>query len=278
MKDAEVKNSTSSITAERGSFVIGLSASLLALYPFKESLDTVFIKMPWFSITFYNSGLLFLSLLLFSAYIHGLNNIRYSIPKIVEWKLFRFLELGAILMYVSALLLPIIFFIAWLAIYLFNFLPFFTKNYLITSNIISTLVAILGMLLSKNVSERLYKNNLEAVKEEIETLSVDLKVKLESTYKKDNPKLSLLIIFESIMSSLRSRLVIKIGLNAKDIPDYQVIKISKDLGMLSAKEELYMNKVRFFRNELGHNSNNEINSLIKLLNPVLNRIINKDND
>ncbi|HNW71675.1 MAG TPA: hypothetical protein PKZ36_00305 [Candidatus Paceibacterota bacterium] len=250
-----------SIISDKASFMIGLAAVILAIFPFKDKLDSIKLNIFGYDLTIFSLALIFLGLLLFSSYLYGLNNIRYN-SEIFTNKWFgwsKYIEVLAHIVYTLAFIFPILVIMSWI---LTEIIPIFilvskvgSESIKSTTEIISGSFSIITALISVVLSFSLFRKK---EKSEIENLSNDQKIYIGSAkrnYSIGDYRLTILNLFQAVILSLKSNLIPHIGLNINRVPPSVILNVAEQRKLITVEEKQIIRDLMGLRNQVAHNLN-----------------------
>lgn len=270
----EAKDAFKVTTFDRASFIVGLSASLLALFPFKDEIQ-VSINLFGFYVSLYTTGLWFLGLLLLSAYLYGINNIRYSIPRVLEWRWTKWIESTALIVYTIAFLFPFALFVLWPISKLINIL---LSQRQVLLEIVSNFSTFIAVFLSAYTGYVVSKNRNDSVIAELSEFSRLSRIEIGRAYEYGDFRLSVLSLYQGLMAVLKANLVSRVGIRAKSLPDVQVVKIAADLKLFNDEERAAIRDLRGIRNKIAHDvdgvnvDKESVRSLRNRVSPIITRL------
>lgn len=248
-----------SIISDKASFMIGLSAVILAIFPFKDRLDSIKLNILGYDLTIFYLAFIFLGLLLLSSYLYGLNNIRYNYEIFTSkwlWWL-KYIEDLAHMMYTVAFIFPIVILLLWI---LTGIIPLFilvskisSESIKSTTEIISGSFSIIIALMSIALSFSLFRKK---EKNEIENLSNNQKIYVSSAKKNYNTgdyRLTILNLFQAVMLALKSNLVPYIGLNINRVPSSVILNVATQRKLITEREKQIIRDLMGLRNQVAHN-------------------------
>ncbi len=242
----EKSNSESGRFSERVSFIIGFSALVIALLPYKEFAQDIIISIFSWNFSLYTLIGIFFAILFFSTYFYGLNYIRYRFPLLLNIRWLKFIELIADILYITAFIFPILVIILAFVSYCAKIVPNLTPYATIISIIISVLVG----LLTPYISFYTYRNKeKELIKKlfELHDLSEGM------NQEQDPRKLYILNLYESIVSSLEALLVPYVGRDIQRVSRYEILKLAHGKKIISQEEMAMIDDLRGLRNQIAHN-------------------------
>ncbi|MCF7865361.1 MAG: hypothetical protein K9M11_02540 [Candidatus Pacebacteria bacterium] len=270
----ETKDAFKVTTFDRASFIVGLSAALLALFPFKDDIQ-ININLFGFSLSLYTTALIFLGLLLLSAYLYGINNIRYSIPRVLEWEWTRFIESAALIIYTIAFLFPVALFTLWPISKLINIV--LSQKQILLEIVLNSSTFIAGIS-TAYAGYLVSKNRKDSVVAELSELGRLSRIEIGRAYEYGDFRVSLLSLYQGLMTVLKVNLVSRVGIRAKSLPDSQIIRIASDLKIFNENERVLINDLRGIRNKITHGvdgthiTKEAVRNLRDRISPIIKRL------
>lgn len=270
---------------DKANFVIGLSAAVLALYPFKDISSNVKAIFFGHEISLFSLSGIFLILLFVSIYFYGLNNLRYHSEELLtndRYKSLKILEVIANGAYLLAFLLPILAIFVWLISSGLNYIsPFISKlsSVKINSSAISDLVSGVGSFIAVLYSFFSYKR-IKGIR--LTNLKQDAAASLSDA---ENPRtgevvLTIINLYEALILTLKSFLVDRIGLSSDRLNSAGIIGLSQKLKILSDEEVAFVRDLRGIRNYIAHSSSpssinisyEQVKEFRRKIEPIIRRI------
>lgn len=264
---------------DKVSFIVGFSALMFALYPFKERMIQIKIYLFAKEFNLYTLAAFLILLLFISTYLYGLNYIRYDSQKLLSWKWLKIIEIGAQSFYIFAFCFPLLILFLWIStIFTHWILEVFPKgisqDVLLAPSVSVTIGALLSFFFSFSRYRRkeyiLYKKLLQREKE--------LFNNADQVYQRGDLDMAIIKIFQSAVAAIKSNLISEIGLGAERLSTTEVIELAKRKKIISEEEHKSMQDLRILRNQLTHNTNlsnissRETQSFIDRINTLVNKL------
>ena len=272
-----------SVISDKASFMIGLAAVILAIFPFKDRLDSVKLNILGYDFTIFYLAIIFLGLLLLSSYLYGLNNIRYNYEifttKWLRWS--KYIEDLAHIIYTLAFIFPILVILLWILtgiIPVINLLSKIThENIKSTANIVFDSLSIITIIMSAVLSFSLFRNK---EKNEIENLNDNQKIHVsiaKKNYNIGDYRLTILNLFQAVMLALKSNLVQYIGLNINKVPSHIILNVALQRKLITEQEKQIIRDLMGLRNQVAHDidsfhtSKEQVEKLENMIIPIITK-------
>lgn len=275
MNEDNLKNEPN--VSDRVSFIIGLFAAILALYPFKEVAQNTTIGFFNWNISIYTLAGFFLTLLFLSAYFYGLNSIRYGLDKLIKLRWLKFIETLASFLYFLAFIFPILIFLLWVVSIFFNF---FILNFKQSQELIflfSNFISVLLGLLTFFTANYIFRQKEKQLSEELDKMKKYYNDQFQKNSKGADYKLIILSLFQTLMTTLELVLTKEIGSGIKRMSTSRIIKIAQERGLITQQELNAILDLVVIRNQIAHNldSFSTSESQIKYLENIILQTIKR---
>ena len=256
--------------SDKTGFVVGFSALLIALFPYKELAQSIIIPIFNFDVSIYKLAGTLLLMLFLSTYLYGLNYVRYDFPTILNFEILKYLELLAHIFYMLAFIFPVLIVILSAISSFIKIIPDLgLSNKVLLINLASSIVSIAGVLMSYYT----YKTKEKDLIKELTDFQSKIAEQVSKTEKVD--KLSLLNLYESILANLEALLVPHAGLAVQRITPNKIVRLASNKQILSFEDVAVIDDLRGLRNQIAHNNLSENIILDQALYVKGKNILNK---
>jgi uncharacterized protein YutE (UPF0331/DUF86 family) len=146
------------------------------------------------------------------------------------------------------------------------------------STSIGVLIGAATSLLSALVSTKFYKKERNAIAEDLRDLSRRSESRTEESYSSGDLRISLLSMYQALISAVKSYLILEIGTQTAYLPEYQLIRIASDKGLIRPEERAAVEDLRGIRNLIAHKtdeaqiSDETFINLQKVVKPIILRL------
>lgn len=236
---------------DKSGFVVGFLAAVFILYSFKDFFDRYRLDLGLFNLSLTNIVVGFIVLLLISMYLYAINYIRYDFPQLLYIKQLRYVEIAAHFIYLSALLIyPLLVVFVWV-LYATIHSIYEPLNYEIKEIIAVIIYSILLITGLYSILKLLLKRK-KYILSELKT-ERDIEINAIDYEKLNNNKyIAILEIYKAIIDSLKYELFVEAGLDSRKLHGSKVIKIAKELSIISEEDYNYLFKLNTIRNRIAH--------------------------
>ena len=263
------------LSLDRAGFVVALSAALLALLPFKDDAEKVFVYLFGLTLSLYQLSAVFLGTLIISAYFSGLNQIRFGIPWLLRFRWLRLFEWASQGLYVFAFVMPLIVAIGWgLSLLLQLLPPHFVEYAKLAASLAQTISTVIAAIISFSTLSWLKRGASET----LDDARTGITIRQDSSYSEGDYRVFILQLFQSVISALEVLLVQRLGLPARRLPARVTVQTAHQLELIDNKEVAAINDLRTVRNRIAHDVGTEkitkaqADTYRELVGPILNRL------
>lgn len=233
-------------------FIIGFIAVIIALYPFKQTLDSIKINLLIVSPSLTLLIAIFLGLLFLSIYFYALNYIRYDFPSLLNIEWLRFIEFLAHLMYFIAFLYPLFVLAVWVLSLIINLFPQISIKevyyiLLVLSSASLVLISIFIQILKiRGKEEELYERVKHFSKRSSEL------------YQKGSHDFIFLYLYNSLVKLIQLKLTKRLGSDIDKISTIELIELAHRRKLISKDDLYFINELRALRNQVAHRDRRDI--------------------
>lgn len=251
----EIEEKGNGVLGEKVGLVFGFVATLVALYPLKDRIDTVKIITLAGEHSLTDIVIGFLLLLMTSMYFYAVGCIRFDFPN-AKWLLYlRYFDNVAHVLYLIAIVVyPLVIVVTWLA----SLIP---EQAMSMGATVATLTAAILSTLKLIVLE------IKGFKDKINRLELEVADAKKSYYKAlskareaRNPFI-LVRLYNSLDQAISSRLTKELGLDASRLSHHQSFSLASKHDIITSADLAFIRDLRGFRNMLVHNNDCDVDVL-----------------
>jgi len=238
---------------DRVTFVVGFIALLLALSPFKDSLDMFKIEFFTHQISLTGVLLIMTGILFLSVYLSAIDYLKYTFNSLLDWKIpFKYTSILADFFYVIAILFPLLVLIFWIIISAIQaILSLSETDSTIISLVLSVISAIIGAVIA-NLSLKISKKAKEKFIEESNELEKDSILKAQKAFKDGYYEFMLIELNNSIVNQLYKKLAEKVDIRKRFISTINLIEIAFKYQIINSQQKGLLDDLRVLRNNAAH--------------------------
>lgn len=235
--------------SDKTEFVLAFAALIIGLGIFSSELKQININFGFKSFSLWDIGLTILLLLLLSIYLYALDYVRYGIPRIENWKVFKTLQRIAHFLYLFAIILPLLIALIWPVAFLLSKLPITNiqnyVNYIVITS--SALISIGAFLLSLLQLKRKEK----VIQEEISERASRSLLETDRLIEKRKWRLVVIETFRLLELMFKNKAE-EIGINASRLPFVRLVHIFVEKELITKAQAAKLDQVRELRNLAAH--------------------------
>lgn len=235
--------------SDKTEFVLAFAALIIGLGVFSSDLKQININFGFKSFSLWDIGSVILLLLLLSIYLYALDYVRYGIPRIENWKLFKTLQRIAHFLYLFAIILPLLIALIWPVAFLLSKLP--VTN---IQNYVSYIVTIFSILISIGaffLSSLQLKGIERIIQEEISERASRSLLETDRLVEKRKWRLVVIETFRLLELMFKNKAE-EIGINASRLPFVRLVRIFVEKELITKTQAAKLDQVRELRNLAAH--------------------------
>lgn len=254
--------------SDKTEFILAFAAVIIGLGVFSDDLKQININFGFRDFSFWHIGLVFFSLLFLSIYLYALDHVRYGIPRMENWKLFKILQRIAHFLYSFAIILPLFVILLWLLVFILSELP--VEKYV---SYISMAISILLSAGSFALFLFQLRKKEKIVREEISEQASSFLLETDRLVKKKEWRLAIMEAFRLLELMLRNKAE-EIGIDMAHIPFIRQVQIFVEKGLITKVQAVKLSQVRELRNLAAHSEVNITIEQAKYVTDVIDEISN----
>ncbi len=237
---------------DKSAFVVALLAAALAFITFKSELTNINISLGFYQINFLQILIIFFVILTLSAYFYALDYTRYGFGvKIQNNIIFKWILPLANLLYVAALLFPLIIFVIWLISLIIASINISAMSTSVITFITSFISVIIGAISALLTSKVLTKNIRHRLAEKLEIEGENQFHKAHQLYKNQFYAETILELFKVVELNIRKKFEEK-GFITKHLSPIELKWLSAKEKILTDKNLANFDDLRNMRNNAAH--------------------------
>ncbi len=231
-------------------FIVGFSALILALNTYQAQAKNILIPLFGFSFSIFNLTAIFLLLLFVSTYLYGVNYVRYDFPQLLNIKSLRYIEIFAHVLYSMAFALPFLVLLIWGLSVMAALIPSVPPQIWARSIDIFALAYAVTVTIAGSFY---YMKKQQNVVDELKEESIRLFNQSKLSGPENNIHVRILVIYQAIISELKSILADQIGLDVNSIASFRIASIALDKKIITNNDYALIQDLRGVRNKIAHN-------------------------
>lgn len=235
--------------SDKTEFVLAFAALIIGLGIFSSELKQININFGFKSFSLWDIGLTILLLLLLSIYLYALDYVRYGIPRIENWKVFKTLQRIAHFLYLFAIILPLLIVLIWPIAFLLSKLPITNiQNYV---SYIATISSVLISIVAFFLSLLQLKRREKVIQEEISERASRSLLETDRLVEKRKWRLVVIETFRLLELMFKNKAE-EIGINASRLPFVRLVRIFVEKELITKTQAAKLDQVRELRNLAAH--------------------------
>ncbi len=268
MRNSDFRFFSMNKISDKTEFILAFAALIIGLGVFSDNLKQININLGFGNFSFWNIGLVIFSLLFLSIYLYALDYVRYGIPRIENWKLFKTLQYIAHFLYSFAIIIPLLVILLWIFVFILGKLPL--EKYV---SYISITISMLVSAGSLALSLFQFRKKEKIVREEIsERASLSLS-ETDRLVEKKEWRLVIMEAFRLLELMLRNKAE-EIGIDAARLPFIRQVQIFIEKGLFTKPQAVKLSQVRELRNLAAHSEINITREQAMYVTDVIDEIGN----
>ncbi len=235
--------------SDKTEFILAFAILIISLGVFSSELQQINIDFRFKTFSLWDLGLGILLLLLLSIYLYALDYVRYGIPLIENWKVFKSLQRIAHFLYLFAIILPLLLTFFWFITLLLSKLPIANiQNYINYIVTISSIVVTLGAFF---ISLLQIKRREKVIHEKISEQASQILLETDKLIEKREWRLAIIETFRLLELMFKNKAE-EIGINVNHLSFVRLVRIFVEKELITKTQAVKLDRVRKLRNLAVH--------------------------
>lgn len=235
------------------SFIVAFLGVVVALAPFKDSLQNIPVNMGLYSPSLLELIYLSLALLFLSTYLYAVDYIRYGFKALDSFKIFKYIQIAGDTLYLLAVVSPIIYLSTWLVVKVAILIPSTTAAFKVSSQLTSTLVSVISLVFTVYASW-IQNKEMKKVKEQLlEDSSLTAENEAMALIEKNQWNLAIIEAFRSVELAINKNLV-DLGIEPSRMPMARGLDLLIKQGIITKDDYNKIQYIRELRNKAAHST------------------------